>query len=48
MAQTDTRKLDAGDQFPAMSLDLVDGSTISIPGGLSADYTVLLGFRGKW
>lgn len=48
MAQTDTRKLDAGDQFPEMSLDLVDGSAISIPSGQSADYSVLLGYRGKW
>jgi len=48
MAQTNAQKLDAGDLFPEMSLDLVDGTTLMLPSGLSADYTVLLGYRGKW
>ncbi|MFT5195927.1 MAG: hypothetical protein ACI9EW_002412 [Cellvibrionaceae bacterium] len=48
MAQTDARKLDVGEMFPEMTIDLVDGSTMSLPSGLSADYTVLLGYRGKW
>lgn len=48
MAQTDTQKLDAGDLFPAMNLQLVDGKMLSFPSGLTSDYTVLLGYRGKW
>ena len=47
MAQTDAPKLDVGDPFPEMDLDLIDGSTLSLPSGLSADYTILLGLPGK-
>ena len=48
MAQTKTPKLDVGDPFPAMSISLIDGSTLELPGGLNEDFTILLGYRGKW
>lgn len=48
MAQTDAQKLDAGDLFPAMNLQLVDGNMLSFPSGLTSDYTIFLGYRGKW
>lgn len=48
MAQTETQKLDAGDLFPAMNLNLVDGNIFSIPSSLTSNYTIFLGYRGKW
>jgi len=41
-------KLGAGDAFPAMTLDLVDGGKLELPGGLDARYKVILFYRGHW
>ena len=41
-------KLDAGDQFPAMTLTLTDGGTVNLPDDLPADYNVVLFYRGHW
>ena len=49
MAQTDSAKLDANDLFPSLSIDIVgEAQPLSLPGDLSAEYTIFLGFRGKW
>ncbi|MEM7129289.1 MAG: hypothetical protein AAF702_23355 [Chloroflexota bacterium] len=48
MAQTATPKLDQGDQFPNMSISMVDGTTLNLPTDLSAELTIFLGYRGKW
>ena len=48
MAQTETKKLDGGDLFPTMTLNLVDGHTLALPADLSHDVTILLGYRGHW
>jgi len=48
MAQTDTPKLDAGDRFPQMTISLLDGSQLTLPDDLSAEFTIFLGYRGKW
>jgi len=48
MAQTNTPKLDAGDRFPPMTIALLDGNSLILPDDLSADFTVFLGYRGKW
>ena len=48
MAQTETPKLDTGDAFPALSVPLLDGSRLTLPDDLDADFTVFLGYRGKW
>ena len=48
MAQAQTPKLDAGDQFPAMTINLVGGDSLSLPTDLQAEATVLLIYRGKW
>jgi len=48
MAQTTTPKLDSGDAFPTMPITLTDGRTLRLPADLEADYTILLGYRGKW
>ena len=41
-------KLDAGDSFPAMTLALTGGGTISLPDDLASDYSVVLFYRGHW
>ena len=41
-------KRGAGDRFPAMTLTLTDGGTVSLPDDLSSDYSVILFYRGHW
>ncbi len=42
------RKLGIGDAFPEMALNLVDGSTLSLPTGLRGTYNIVLFYRGHW
>jgi hypothetical protein len=41
-------KLNTGDTFPGMTVNLADGGTLDIPGGIEAKYKVLLFYRGHW
>ena len=41
-------KLNAGDAFPRMTLQLVDGGTLALPDGIDARYKVILFYRGHW
>ena len=41
-------KLDAGDGFPEMTLNLVGGSTLQIPDKLKSNYNIILFYRGHW
>lgn len=41
-------KLNTGDAFPRMQLQLVDGGTLELPEGLDAKYKVILFYRGHW
>jgi hypothetical protein len=41
-------KLGTGDSVPALTLDLVDGGKLELPGGLDARYKVILFYRGHW
>ena len=41
-------KLNPGDMFPKMTINLVDGSTLELPDGIEAKYKVLLFYRGHW
>jgi peroxiredoxin len=41
-------KLNTGDAFPRMTLNLVDGSKIDLPDGVDAKYKVILFYRGHW
>ena len=41
-------KLDSGDPFPNLRLQLVDGTALELPGGLDARYKVILFYRGHW
>lgn len=44
MAWTE-RRLDAGDRFPPLNLELVDGGVLALP---SEQRTVVLIYRGQW
>ncbi len=41
-------KLNTGDLFPRLTLDLVDGAKLELPAGLDARYKVILFYRGHW
>ncbi len=41
-------KLNTGDLFPNLTLDLVDGTQLALPGGLDGRYKVILFYRGHW
>ncbi len=41
-------KLNTGDRFPNLTLDLVDGTQLDLPDGLDARYKVILFYRGHW
>lgn len=41
-------RLDVGDRFPSLRLELTDGRTLQVPDELGSQYTVLLFFRGHW
>ena len=42
------KKLGIGDAFPEMTLNLVDGGTLQLPGGIDAKYRIVLFYRGHW
>ncbi len=42
------KKLDMGDRFPNLTLNLVGGGALSIPDDLDTDYNVILFYRGHW
>ncbi len=41
-------KLYAGDAFPALTLNVVGGGTVSVPRDLEAKYNIVLFYRGHW
>ena len=41
-------KLNSGDTFPRLILNLVDGGKLELPDGLDAKYKVILFYRGHW
>ena len=41
-------KLNAGDAFPPVTLNLVGGGELSLPDGLETPYGVVLFYRGFW
>jgi hypothetical protein len=41
-------KLNTGDIFPTLALELVDGGVLELPAGLDARYKVILFYRGHW
>jgi len=43
-----SNKMDAGEQFPSMVLNIGSDQTISVPEDLETEYTMLLIYRGHW
>ena len=41
-------KLIQGDRFPAIELNLTDGSTMTLPNEARGRYFALLFYRGEW
>ena len=41
-------KLNTGDIFPKLTLDLVEGTKLVVPDGMDARYRVILFYRGDW
>ena len=41
-------KLDIGDAFPSLALNLADGRSITVPDDLGGLYRVILLYRGHW
>ena len=48
MAQSLTRKLDAGDVFPDFPLQLLDKPPTTVKAALAGSWSVLLLYRGHW
>ena len=45
---TMAEKLGIGDAFPSLTLNLVSGGTMNIPGDMDSKYKVILFYRGHW
>ncbi len=41
-------KLVQGDRLPGMTLNLIDGATITLPDEMPGRYLALLFYRGNW
>ncbi len=41
-------KLNAGDAFPRVTLNLAGSGTVVVPDGIDANYLVVLFYRGHW
>jgi hypothetical protein len=42
------KKQGIGDTFPNVTLNLVKGSSVTLPEGIGAKYGVVLFYRGHW
>ena len=43
-----SRKLEAGDQFPQIALNVEDGTTVTLPDDISTAQAIVLFYRGHW
>jgi len=43
-----TVKLQGGDPFPSLSLNVAGGGTVSLPDDLESPLTIVLFYRGHW
>lgn len=43
-----SRKLQAGDQFPQIALNVEDGSTVTLPDDIGTRQAIVLFYRGHW
>ncbi len=42
------QKLTTGDDFPNLTLNLTDGSTLELPGDIDTNFAIVLFYRGHW
>jgi len=42
------KQLDAGDIFPSMTIDLVNGGSLAVPDGMASKFKIVLFYRGHW
>ena len=42
------KKLQQGDRFPSLTLQLIDGRTVRIPEEIPTRYAAVLFYRGHW
>ena len=43
-----SEKLQQGDRIPSITLNLLDGGTLTLPDEAPSRYTALLYYRGHW
>ena len=43
-----SEKLQQGDRMAGISLNLIDGNTLTLPDGMSSRYLAVLFYRGVW
>ncbi|MGD2116678.1 MAG: hypothetical protein PVG07_16615 [Acidobacteriota bacterium] len=41
-------RLNNGDRFPELTVDLVEGGTLELPAGVDPGWAVVLFYRGHW
>ena len=41
-------KLDAGQEFPSLTLDIVGGGSLIVPEDMDGKYKVIMFYRGHW
>lgn len=42
------KKLDAGDEFPALTIEVAGGGFLNIPGDMDGKYRIIMFYRGHW
>ena len=43
-----SKKLQIGDQFPSITLNMINGKVNNIPEDINTPFAILIVFRGKW
>ena len=43
-----SHKLDTGELFPSVTIQVVDGGHLTLPDDLDSKYKVILFYRGHW
>jgi len=43
-----SEKLQQGDRLPPITLNLIDGSKLELPGDMSSRYLAVMFYRGVW
>ena len=43
-----TEKLNIGDTFPELTLQVASGGALTLPGGIATPYAIVLFYRGHW